>query len=251
MRLRTATTTIFALCSQAALACITVDVPPRDRFHGATMIVRGTAEDLFGFRVVKSWRGDARPGTWIIAEYSLTACGSVIADNKVDYIVYTDESPTLDNSSWVLHHARLIPVVRAQRAIAFLDAQPDATILDSRELVRVLSDWHRNSLSTEHFRDWLAAAETREVDDWRASPDRTWSLMNEVLRELGNWTRSSPDDVDDESRPRQCRRLDIVRSHAVNIMRLIYRPPGDEDECRIAFEAIFDMMGQYFEQLGC
>src|SRR5216684_8300283 len=96
---------IVALGSQRVSACQTVEIPPRERFHRATVVIRGTADEIFAFDLVKAWRRNVAKGSRIIAEYDPSACGSLLAKDGTDYIIYTDEEPTLDEGTLILHHA--------------------------------------------------------------------------------------------------------------------------------------------------
>ncbi len=250
MRMRIVAAVALALGARTAMACITVDIPPRERFHNATVVVRGTAEYIFGFDVVKIWRGDAKAR--VVAEYDPEGCGSILAKDGTDYIVYTYEAPTLDNENEVLilHHAHLILADSANQVIAYLDGQRDGRVLGSRELVRVLSEWQRGKTTNEQLRRWVASAETRDVDDWQDAPEGPWSLTNEMLWKLSEWTRPDPIGVEQATTP-DCYAVNLARGHVHDLLELFHRPPGDADECRDALNAIAGAIQDDRDQPRC
>jgi hypothetical protein len=249
MRLRAAAAAIVvALGSQSASACLTVDIPPRERFHKATVVLRGTADEIFAFDVVKTWVGNAAKGSRIIAEYDPLGCGSLLAKDGTDYVVYTYEAPTLDDGTLILHHVHLIPAETGKQAISFLDAQDGGKMLGSGELVRVLREWQSGRMTTERFNAWILAAELRDVDDWRESAEGSWSLQNDILWNLRSFMHSPPPAGDETSHP--CQHFEIVRTHANDLLRL-FRWPLSEEEGRDGIDTFVETLKNDIEQLGC
>jgi hypothetical protein len=249
MRLWVTAAVAFALASQAAHACQTVDLPPRQRFHNATMIVRATAHDMFEFSVKKTWRGNAAAGSRLVAKYNPIACGSAAVNDDADYIVYSDAPPAFDEDVIVLHEAHMIPADTGKRHLVYLDAQPSKP-LSRLEVARELSEWQSGRQTMEQLNRWIAEADTRDVDDWRESSAGDWSLVHELFWRLPGWTQVRPMDPEDD-RTVPCGRETVVRSHVAGILRLFRWPPATVEECQGAIDELDTTIGDETEPLGC
>ncbi|MFP5248131.1 MAG: hypothetical protein ACLGH0_15670 [Thermoanaerobaculia bacterium] len=239
---------MIALFAQAANACITVDVAPRERFHGAAVVIRATAGDLFVFHSDESWHGDVPRGAEIFAEYDPLRCGVPTIEKGKQYLIYADELPQRDEDLWILAGAQFVSMDNAQRDIEFLEKR-GANAITLRELGRVLDDWKNGRISHDALRTWLHEASTRDVADWVDTPDAGLVSRIGALAELLS-RLLRPAEVSEPPESGDCLAT-IVHSHADDLLRLLRSRDRSGERFVNDLEQLESVIAEKLDVVGC
>jgi hypothetical protein len=210
------------LLAETAAACISVAPRAPEFLHGATRVFRGTSTEVFGFKVVKVYRGDDVAGDEVGVLLNLFACGQPQVTVGEDYLVV----------EW--------PGREYARALAFDRSADEVTFLESREkpttraqLIDTLRSWRDGKLSADQSKAWFDAAKLRDVDDWDEIGS---SLGFDVISTFAEW-------FDAPRRPQAtCPLQSIVGPHVEHIVLLLRMPVDQTDLVRDTFSALQDQM---------